>query len=103
MERNANQVYIANHAGFVPPSKKVAKSKGFLNYAPPFNTAFAAALPNARVVPSNESGYPVWVQGIGQAKGQFASNPSTSVGDAIKTLHDTLVNQLGSKAVETHK
>ena len=103
MERNANQVYIANHAGFVPPSKKVAKSKGFLNYAPPFNTAFAAALPNARVVPSNESGYPVWVQGIGQATGQFASNPSTSVGDAIKTLHDTLVNQLGSKAVETHK
>src|SRR5436309_1531703 len=34
MERNANQVYIANHAGFVPPSKKVAKSKGYLNYAP---------------------------------------------------------------------
>jgi multiple sugar transport system substrate-binding protein len=103
MERDANQVYIANHAGFVPPSKKVAKSKGYLNYAPPFNTAFAAALPNARVVPSNESGYPVWVQGIGQATGQIASSPSTSVAAAIKTLHDTLVNQLGSKAVETHK
>lgn len=103
MERDANQVYIANHAGFVPPSKKVAKSKGYLNYAPPFNTAFAAALPNARVVPSNESGYPVWVQGIGQATGQIASNPSTSVGDAVKILRDTLTNQLGSKAVETHK
>jgi multiple sugar transport system substrate-binding protein len=103
MERNANQVYIANHAGFVPPSKKVAKSKGYLNYAPPFNTAFAAALPNARVVPSNEAGYPVWVQGIGQATGQIASKPTTSVADAIKILRDTLVNQLGSKAVETHK
>jgi multiple sugar transport system substrate-binding protein len=103
MERNANQVYIANHAGFVPPSKKVAKSKGYLNYAPPFNTAFAAALPNARVVPSNEAGYPVWVQGIGQATGQIASKPTTSVSDAVKILRDTLVNQLGSKAVETHK
>jgi multiple sugar transport system substrate-binding protein len=101
MQRDANQVYIANHAGFVPPSKKVAKSKGYLNYAPPFNTAFAAALPNARVVPSNEAGYPVWVQGIGQATGQIASNPQTSVADAIKTLRDTLVNQLGAKAVET--
>jgi multiple sugar transport system substrate-binding protein len=103
MQRNANQTYIANHAGFVPPSKVVAKSKGFLNYAPPFNAAFAAALPNARVVPSNEAGYPVWVQGIGQATGQIASNPKTSVADAIKILRDTMVNQLGADKVETKR
>ena len=100
MQRNANQTYIANHAGFVPPSKVVAKSKGFLNYAPPFNAAFAAALPNARVVPSNEAGYPVWVQGIGQATGQIASNPKTTVADAIKILRDTMVNQLGADKVD---
>ena len=87
----------------LPPSKKVAKSKGYLNYAPPFNTAFAAALPNARVVPSNEAGYPVWVQGMGQATGQIAQDPSTSVDDAIKILKDTMVNQVGADQVETLK
>ena len=47
MESTDNQVYIANHAGFVPPSQEVAKSADFLNYAPPFNKAFGDALPNS--------------------------------------------------------
>jgi multiple sugar transport system substrate-binding protein len=101
IERTRNQIYIANHAGFVPPSGLVQKAPGYLNYAPPFNRTFAAALPNSKPVPSNQAGYPVWVQGIGQATGQIAQSPSTSVDDAIKTLKDTLTNQVGSDKVET--
>jgi multiple sugar transport system substrate-binding protein len=103
IERTPNQVYIANHAGFVPPNQKTAASKGFLNYAAPFNRAFADALPNSRPVPSNEAGYPVWVQGMGQATGQIATDPSTSVDAAIKILKDTMVNQVGADQVETLK
>jgi multiple sugar transport system substrate-binding protein len=103
MERTPNQIYIANHAGFVPPSKVVQRAKGYIDYAPPFNRTFADALPNSQEVPSNQAGYPVWVQGIGQATGQIASNPSTSVDAAIKTLTDTMKNQVGSGAIETLK
>jgi len=103
METNDNQTYIANHAGFVPPSQDVAKSDGFLNYAPPFNKAFADALPNSKLVPSEQEGYPAWVQAIGQATGQIATDPSTSVDAAIKILHDTVANQVGPDQVETLK
>jgi multiple sugar transport system substrate-binding protein len=101
MEATDNQTYIANHAGFVPPSQTVAKSDGFLNYAPPFNKAFGDALPNSRLVPSEQEGYPAWVQGIGQATGQIATDPNTSVDAAIKILHDTVANQVGADKVET--
>src|SRR5690348_2428873 len=39
MEEDDNQVFIANRAGFVPPSQKVAKSDGFLNFAPQIGRA----------------------------------------------------------------
>lgn len=101
MESNDNQVYIANHAGFVPPSQTVAKSDSFLNYAPPFNKAFGDALPNSKLVPSEQEGYPAWVQGIGQATGQIATNPNTTIDQAIKILHDAVANQVGADQVET--
>ncbi|HEX3508908.1 MAG TPA: extracellular solute-binding protein [Candidatus Dormibacteraeota bacterium] len=101
MESADNQTYIANRAGFVPPSQAVAKSDGYLNFAPPFNKAFGDALPNSRLVPSEQEGYPAWVQGIGQATGQIATDPSTSVDAAIKILHDTVANQVGADKVET--
>jgi len=101
MESTDNQVYIANHAGFVPPSQTVAKSDAFLNYAPPFNKAFGDALPNSKEVPSEQEGYPAWVQGIGQATGQIATDPTTSVDQAIKILHDAVANQVGPDQVET--
>jgi hypothetical protein len=41
------------------------------------------------------------VQGIGQATGQIATDPSTSVDAAIKILHDTVANQVGADKVET--
>lgn len=103
IERTQNQIYIANHAGFVPPSSVVQKAPGYINYAPPFNRTFADTLKNAKPVPSNEAGYPVWVQGMGQATGQIAQKPSTSVDAAIKILHDTMVNQVGANKVETLK
>src|SRR5216683_1862112 len=40
IQSDDNQTYIANRAGFVPPSQTVAHSDGFLNFAPPFNKAF---------------------------------------------------------------
>jgi hypothetical protein len=101
MESADNQTYIANRAGFVPPSQTVAKSDGFLNFAPPFNKAFGDALPNSRLVPSEQEGYPAWVQGIGQATGQIATDPNTSIDAAIKILHDTVANQVGAEKVET--
>ena len=101
MESADNQTYIANRAGFVPPSQTVAKSDGYLNFAPPFNKAFGDALPNSRLVPSEQEGYPAWVQGIGQATGQIATDPNTSVDAAIKILHDTVANQVGADKVET--
>jgi multiple sugar transport system substrate-binding protein len=101
MESTDNQVYIANHAGFVPPSQTVAQSPDFLNYAPPFNKAFGDALPNSKLVPSEQEGYPAYVQGIGQATGQIATDPNTSVDQAIKILHDAVANQVGADKVET--
>ena len=103
IQSDDNQTYIANRAGFVPPSQTVAHSDGFLNFAPPFNKAFGDALPNSKLVPSEQEGYPAWVQGIGQATGQIATDPSTSVDAAIKILHDTVANQVGADKVETLK
>jgi multiple sugar transport system substrate-binding protein len=103
IQRTENQIYIANHAGFVPPSSIVQQDEGYLNFAAPFNRTFAETLKNAKPVPSNEAGYPVWVQGMGQATGQIAQDPSTSVDDAIKILTDTMVNQVGADQVETLK
>src|SRR5438046_855756 len=103
IQSDDNQTYIANRAGFVPPSQTVAHSDGFLNFAPPFNKAFGDTLPNSKLVPSEQEGYPAWVQGIGQATGQIATDPNTSVDAAIKILHDTVANQVGADKVETLK
>jgi hypothetical protein len=87
----------------VPPSSIVQRDEGYLKYAAPFNRTFAETLKNAKPVPSNEAGYPVWVQGMGQATGQIAQDPSTSVDDAVKILKDAMVNQVGADQVETLK
>ncbi len=71
-----------------------------MDYAPPFNAAFATFLPYDQLLPSN-GGFAVWARGIEEATGQIAQDPNTSVDAALKTLHDTVVNQLGADAVET--
>ncbi len=71
-----------------------------MNYAPPFNGDFATFLPYDKLLPSND-GFAVWARGIEEATGQIAQDPTTSVSAALKTLHDTVVNQLGADEVET--
>ncbi|HVC76333.1 MAG TPA: hypothetical protein VND96_07440 [Candidatus Micrarchaeaceae archaeon] len=83
MESAANQTYIANPAGFSPRRQTVAESDGFLNFASPFNRAFGAALLNSNQVPSEQESYSAWAQGMGQATGQIAADPTTSVDAAI--------------------
>ena len=95
-------VFLANKAGFVPPDTTVAKSPDYVDYAPPFNAAFATFLPYDKLLPSN-GGFAVWARGIEEATGQIAQHPNTSVAAALKTLHDTVVDQLGPTEVESLK
>jgi multiple sugar transport system substrate-binding protein len=100
IEQTKHMVFLANKAGFVPPDMDAAKSPDYVNYAPPFNAAFATFLPYDKLLPSN-GGFAVWARGIEEATGQIAQTPGTSVPEALKTLHDTVVNQLGPDQVET--
>jgi multiple sugar transport system substrate-binding protein len=100
LEQTKYMVFLANKAGFVPPDTEAAKSDEYVNYAPPFNAAFATFLPYDMLLPSN-GGFAVWARGIEEATGQIAQTPTTSVPDALKTLHDTVANQLGADQVES--
>lgn len=100
IESSKYMVFLANKAGFVPPDSQVAKAATYVNYAPPFNAAFATYLPYEKELPSN-GGFAVWARGINEATGQIAQTPSTSVSSALATLKTTVVNQLGSHGVES--
>lgn len=100
IESTKYMVFMANKAGFVPPDTQAAKSPAYINYAPPFNAAFATYLPYDKELPSN-GGFAVWARGINQATGQLAQSPSTSVSSALATLKSTVTNQLGSGQVES--
>ena len=100
VEQTKYMVFLANKAGFVPPDTEAAKSAEYVNYAPPFNAAFATFLPYDMLLPSN-GGFAVWARGIEEATGQIAQTPATSVPDALKTIRDTVTNQLGPDQVET--
>lgn len=100
LQREKFMVFLANKAGFVPPDTEVAKAPEYVDYAPPFNAAFATFLPYDQLLPSN-GGFAVWARGIEEATGQIAQDPTISVDAALKTLHDTVVNQLGADQVET--
>ena len=47
------------------------------------------------------AGFAVWARGIEEATGKIAQDPNTSVAAALKTLHDTVADQLGPNEVET--
>ncbi len=100
IEKKNYMVYLANKAGFVPPDPQAAKDPAYINFAPPFNAAFATYLPNDKELPSN-GGFAAWARGMEQATGQIAQNPSTSVSAALQTLKSTTANQLGSGKVES--
>jgi multiple sugar transport system substrate-binding protein len=100
LQQRNSMVFLANKAGFVPPDTEVAKAPDYINYAPPFNGEFADFLPYDQMLPADE-GFAVWARGMEEATGQIAQDPSTSVEAALKTLHDTVVDQLGPDQVET--
>jgi multiple sugar transport system substrate-binding protein len=98
MEESKNSIDHANWAGFVPPSTKDASSPAFAKFAPPqgeFRNYASFATP----VPS-DPGYPVYARALSQATGTFAQNPSSSVADAIKSITQTVQQQLGKGKTE---
>jgi hypothetical protein len=90
---------MAIGGGFTPPGRNAATSPEFVNYAPPFTQAFAQYITIAKPLPYNGD-FPVYARGLGQATGELAQHPATSVDDAIRILHDTVANQLGDASVE---
>ena len=77
------------------------KSTGSANHASAISIDTFGVTKAAKPMPSEQEGYPAYVQGIGQATGQIATDPNTSVDQAIKILHDTVANQVGADNVET--
>ncbi len=98
MENEQNSIDAANWAGWVTPNKDYWTSPAFVNFAP-YQLLFAQILPHATLTPSS-SDYSIWVQGMGNATGQIAQNPSTSVSSAVGTLSSYVSNQLGSSSTE---
>jgi multiple sugar transport system substrate-binding protein len=99
MQEPKNMLDHANWAGFLPPSSKVAASPAFAKFAPPqgqFRNYASFATP----VPS-DPGFPVYGRAINDATGKIAQKPSTSISDALKTIKNDAVNELGSDKVET--
>ena len=99
-QQKANIVDAANWGGWIPPEKDDWSAPAYTNFAPPYNKAFASILPYAIPVPSN-SGYSVWAQGMGDATGALAQNPSMTVAQAVAVLTNYVMNQLGASHVET--
>jgi len=99
MQESKNMIDHANWAGFLPPSSKAAAAPSFANFAPP-QGVFRNYASFATPIPS-DPGFPVYGRAINDATGKIVQNPSTSISDALKTIKNDMVNQLGSDKVET--
>lgn len=97
-----NLIDAANWAGWVPPDKSDWNVPLYTNFAPPYNAQFAQVLPYATESPTSAN-YSVWVQGMGEATGEFAQSPNTTVKQALSTFESYVTNQLGSSAVTSLK
>ena len=93
-----NLIDAANWAGWVPPDQRDWTVPLYTNFAPPYNAQFAKVLPYATESPTSAN-YSVWVQGMGEATGQLAQSPGTTVQQALSTFESYVTNQLGSSAV----
>jgi multiple sugar transport system substrate-binding protein len=98
MENQQNSIDAANWAGWVTPNKDYWTAPAYVNFAP-YQLLFAQILPHSTLTPSS-SDYSIWVQGMGNATGQIAQNPSASVSSAVNTLSSYVSNQLGSNSIE---
>jgi multiple sugar transport system substrate-binding protein len=95
-----NQLTTALWSGFVPPSTAVGRQKQFVDYAPPFQAAFNAISPVGRPLPTDPN-FPVYARALNTATGDIVQHPNAPVSDALKTIQDTVSQQLGSDRVET--
>ncbi len=102
MQEPQNSVYMATGGGFTPPSQETAKRPEFVNFAPPFTSAFAEYISFAKPLPSAGE-FAVYARGLGQATGEIAQHPETTVEQAVKILRDAVVNQVGADKVEILK
>jgi multiple sugar transport system substrate-binding protein len=98
LEDGKNSIGMAIGGGFTPPSRTAATSSEFVNFAPPFTGAFAQYIAAAKPLPYNGD-FPVYARALGQATGELAQHPTVSVEDAIRILHDAVVNQLGEGSI----
>jgi hypothetical protein len=85
----------------VTPNKDYWNLPVFTKFAP-YQALFAQILPHATLTPSSGN-YSIWVQGMGNATGQLAQSPSTSVSTAVGTLSSYVSNQLGGGSTEKLK
>jgi multiple sugar transport system substrate-binding protein len=99
---STNLIDAANWAGWVPPVESDWALPAYTNFAPPYNADFAKILPSATETPTSAN-YSVWVQGMGEATGDFVQNPKTTVSQALATFQNYVTEQLGSSAVTTLK
>jgi multiple sugar transport system substrate-binding protein len=97
-----NLIDAANWAGWVPPVSTDWTLPAYTNFAPPYNADFAKILPSATETPTSAN-YSVWVQGMGEATGDFVQNPKTTVKQALATLENYVTEQLGASHVTTLK
>jgi multiple sugar transport system substrate-binding protein len=97
-----NLIDAANWAGWVPPVSSDWTVPSYTTFAPPYNADFAKILPFSTETPTSAN-YPVWVQGMGEATGDFVQNPNTTVKQALTTLENYVTEQLGSSEVATLK
>lgn len=102
MEDANNSLTVANYAGFVPPSTKFGKDPEFVDFAAPYNAVSVEVLPYGRLIPSS-SNFAAWAYGFGEATGDMALHPSTTVSQALSTFQSYVKNQLGSSAVVSLK
>ena len=98
-ENQQNSIDAANWAGWVPPDQGYWNLSSYTEFAPPYNAFFAKIMPSSTLTVSNAQ-YSVWVQGMGEATGAIASNPKTTVSQAVTILKNYVTNQLGADHVE---
>jgi multiple sugar transport system substrate-binding protein len=98
MQNQQNSIDAANWAGWVTPNRDYWTAPAFTNFAP-YQLLFAQILPHSTLTPSSGN-YSIWVQGMGNATGQLAQNPNSSVSSAVSTLSSYVSNQLGGSSIE---
>jgi multiple sugar transport system substrate-binding protein len=94
-----NIIDAANWGGWIPPSESNWSKPGYTDAAPVFNEFFAQVLPYAIPAPPSAD-YAVWAQGMGNATGAIAEDPTTTVDEAVAILKDYVTAQLGADRVE---